>query len=246
MMLAGSVRPQWADHPVLRSLQWMNRDAACLCRGDEPAVVARKREALLVAPKRLHRREVQGIERAHRDREGLQRPLEVRRQHRDQADPLDQRLGRATPDIVRRGGVQTGPDLVFEQAARYEPLGPKGAWRQTFLVEEQRQRDRAVEIDQRSSRSRAIASSSSAEVITGFGRGGGPDAVGRVIEPSRTIRAITGSDSQSRWSTVGGRSSATTRSRSVTSTVSPASARRTYSLSLFLRTLRPTERMAER
>ena len=44
---------------------------------------------------------------------------------------------------------------------------------------------------------------------------------------------------------VGGRSSATTLSRSVTSTVSPVATRRMYSDSLFLRILRPTVRIPE-
>src|SRR5207237_2592143 len=44
----------------------------------------------------------------------------------------------------------------------------------------------------------------------------------------------------------GGTISATTRPRSVTTTVSPAAASRTYSLSLFFRTFSPTVRMVQK
>ena len=78
----------------------------------------------------------------------------------------------------------------------------------------------------------------------GLAPGGGPASAirGGVSQPSRTPRAINSSSGRFRLPR-GGPISATTRSRSVTSTVSPAAAKRTYSLSLFFKTFRPTDRM---
>ncbi|MEO8604732.1 MAG: GTP-binding protein [bacterium] len=67
-----------------------------------------------------------------------------------------------------------------------------------------------------------------------------------VIAPLRTTSAKHASARMGLRCSRGGDGSATTRSRSVTNTVSPRAARRTYSLSLFLRTLRPTARTRER
>jgi hypothetical protein len=81
-------------------------------------------------------------------------------------------------------------------------------------------------------------------VMTGL-RGGGslPTSVGGASQPSRTASASSASTRSGLRPGRGGTISATTRSRSVTSTVSPPAARRTYSLSLFLRSFRPTERI---
>src|SRR5215471_2185821 len=65
---------------------------------------------------------------------------------------------------------------------------------------------------------------------------------GGVSQPSRTASASSASTRSGLRPGRGGTISATTRSRSVTSTVSPPAARRTYSLSLFLRSFRPTEK----
>jgi hypothetical protein len=76
--------------------------------------------------------------------------------------------------------------------------------------------------------------------VTGFLGGVPPGPIsGGVRHPLRTKSANMASSTASLRPGVGGMSSATTRSRSVISTVSPLAARRTYSLNLFLRTLRP-------
>ena len=67
-----------------------------------------------------------------------------------------------------------------------------------------------------------------------FGGQSGPRMAG-LTQPSRMPRSITDSGSAR-----GGTISATGRPRSVTTTLSPEAASRTYSLSLFLRVLRPT------
>jgi len=70
-----------------------------------------------------------------------------------------------------------------------------------------------------------------------------PDLNGGVIQPWRKASSKSASESIGLREGLGGPISATTRSRSVTKTVSPPAASRTYSLSLFLSVLRPTERI---
>src|SRR5262249_21110232 len=141
-------------------------------------------------------------------------------------------------------GVNAVPDLVFEETARYQRRLPDGFWRRAILDQEMRQRDRRIEVDHRSSRSCFRSCMSCRSVMTGL-RGGEPPPVsaGGVSHPSRTPSASNASATNGLRPAWGGTISATTRSRSVTRTVSPLAARRTYSLSLFLSTFRPTERM---
>ena len=86
---------------------------------------------------------------------------------------------------------------------------------------------------------------SSLRLMIGGGLGGGPEngLRGGVRMPSRTMAASFASASIGLRSGRGGPSSATTRSRFVTRTVSPAAAMRTYSLSLLFSVLRPTDLM---
>src|ERR1700694_4412214 len=105
---------------------------------------------------------------------------------------------------------------------------------------------RAIEIDHRSARSRCRLLRSSSIVITGVRWGGPrPTEIGGVIQPCRKASINRASASSGLRLGLGGPISATTRSRSVTRTVSPPAASRTYSLSLFLRVLRPTERITQ-
>ena len=89
----------------------------------------------------------------------------------------------------------------------------------------------------------------SSKLMIGFGSGNGrdPGAMARGVRmPSLTISANSGSASLGLRSVRGGPSSATTRSRFVTSTVSPAAAMRTYALSLLLSLLMPTDLMGRK
>src|SRR6266852_3221786 len=98
-----------------------------------------------------------------------------------------------------------------------------------------RQSHRAIEVDHRSARSRCRLLLSSSIVITGLRWGGSrPTEIGGVIQPCRKASINRASDSSGLRLGPGGPISATTRSRSVTRTVSPPAASRMYSLSLFL------------
>src|SRR6202453_859586 len=72
-----------------------------------------------------------------------------------------------------------------------------------------------------------------------------PTDIGAVIQPCRNASNNSASDRIELRAGLGGPISATTRSRSVTRTVSPPAASRIYSLNLFLSVLRPPERIIQ-
>ena len=129
---------------------------------------------------------------------------------------------------------------VDEPAGDQRLLPEAFRWRAVFR-QEMSERDRSIKVNQRSLRSCSSSFCSLRKEVTGL-RGGGVDAAsaGGVTQPLRTASDSNASDSTGLLVLSGGTSSATTRSRSVTRTVSPRSARRTYSLSLFFRTFKPT------
>ena len=137
--------------------------------------------------------------------------------------------------------MKPGPYLVFGQSARNELSVPQTFGRTSIFSQQLRQRDGGFDVDHRSARSRSSSSRMVASRATGC-RGTLPPGPisGGVNHPPRTNSASTASSTAWLRPCVGGISSATTRSRSVINTVSPPAARRTYSLSLFLRTLSPT------
>src|SRR5258708_8687024 len=137
--------------------------------------------------------------------------------------------------------MNTIQDFVLEKAAGGRFLLPhRFGWR--WLIHQELSNHRgAVQIDHRSSRSRSKSaiSCSNEYPLTGLRGGGEPSRIfAGVIQPSRTPRSST--DSTLSGSCRGGTISATTRLRSVITTVSPLAAKRTYSLRLFLRGFRPT------
>src|SRR5450759_3267950 len=146
-------------------------------------------------------------------------------------------------ELVR---VDTIPNLAFKKPAGHQLLIPEQVGREAIFRQQMCERHRAIEIDHRSARSRCISLRSSSIVITGLRAGGPrPTEIGGVIQPCRNASSNSASDSIELRAGLGGPISATTRSRSVTRTVSPPAASRTYSLSLFLSVLRPTERMTQ-
>src|SRR4029078_9459849 len=137
--------------------------------------------------------------------------------------------------------VNPGPNLILDEPAGNQRLLPQAVGRCTVFRQEVSERDRSIEINQRALRSCSSSFFSFRKDVTGL-RGGGVDAAsaGGVIQPLRTPSESKASASSGLLVVSGGTISATTRSRSVTRTVSPPSARRIYSLSLFFTTFRPT------
>src|SRR6266508_5698079 len=182
------------------------------------------------------------VERPHRHRERFERPRQDRRRQLQEGQAGQQLVHVLAVGRGQAHRVDPRPYLVLEQAA-----GHKGSRRperdrgMPILREQLGQGDRCVDVDQRSARSYSSSFRTELKVATGR-RGGGPSRSirGGVTNPSRTAWASRALDAMAPRPSLGGPSSATTRSRSVTRTVSPAAAIRTYSLSLFFSTFNPT------
>src|SRR5450759_3579506 len=184
------------------------------------------------------------VERPNGSRKGFEGAFQHRRDQLNDREPGEQGAGVLAVGSAKASGVEPGPDLVLDEAAGHERLRPQPGGGDPVLGEELCERHRRVQVDHRASRSPRRSSSNSArDMIGALGGALVSGASGGVSHPLRTASARSASDSNSLRPACGGASSATTRSRSVTSTVSPPDARRTYSLSLFLITLRPTARM---
>ena len=186
---------------------------------------------------------MQSVERADRGRQWLQGP----RQHRHRSS-----RNSSMPVSSVRAGPLCGAGRIRRRAAPLQTsyssnrletnFSSKTAWAENEAPNSNRgERDRAVD-----DRSPAVF-----PVLVQIGhklfereprhrlasrrpvRAAAPRAL---IQPSRTPRSMTGYGG----SACGGTISATARPRSVMTTVSPAAASRTYSLSLFLGFYRPT------
>jgi hypothetical protein len=179
--------------------------------------------------------------------EGLQRSREHWQRKLNKCDAVQQGtcLVRMRPGEI--APVDAGPNFIFEEPAGNQRLLPELLGRRLVFRENMCQSDRSIEIDQRSLRSSASWRLSSRNDVTGLRGGGVADvSAGGVIQPCLTASASSASASTGLRVFSGGTIWATTRSRSVTRTVSPRSARRTYSLSLFFRTFNPTAFMSSR
>src|SRR2546427_1451535 len=208
---------------------------------NEAVVIAGERHGLSLLPEKIHRCQMKGIQRSHRLWKGLQRPRQHGRSELDQGQATQQCahfVGVGSRQFAR---MYSSPNLVLDKPAGDQGFAPEVfRWRAVFR-QEMRQRNRSIEVNQRSLRSCSSSFCSLRKVVTGL-RGGGVDAAsaGGVTQPLRTASDSKASASTGLLVLSGGTSSATTRSRSVTSTVSPRSARRTHSLSLFFRTFETT------
>src|SRR6185503_11390171 len=169
-----------------------------------------------------HRGEVQCIEGTNRHRKRLDRACDHERAQLEQCNGTDQYpypVGMRSPEAAR---MDSRPDLVLEEPARYERFLPEGERGNSCFSQEMSERHRRVEIRHRSSRSRASSASRSSVGATGFRGGTVPRGVSAgLTTPSRTRAARWPSDRRSARVADGGVISATTRSRSVTKTVSP-------------------------
>jgi putative ABC transport system substrate-binding protein len=207
----------------------------------QPLVIAGKNDGLSLAAEKFHRSQMKSVQSSNWLGKRFQRSNEHGWSHLDEREATQQRarfVGVRSRQFAR---VNPSPDLILDEPAGDERLLPESFRRLAVFRQEMSEGNRGVEINQRSLRSCSISFSSLRKDITGL-RGGGPDAAsaGGVIQPLRTASESRASASTGLLVLSGGTSSATTRSRSVTNTVSPCSARRTYSLSLFFRTFKPT------
>ena len=207
----------------------------------QPLIIAGEGDGLSLAAEKFHRSQMKSVQRSYRFGKRFQRSNEHGRSHLDQREATQQCsrfVGVRSRQLSR---VNPSPDLVLNKSAGDERLLPEAFGRRAVFRQKMSEGNRGVEINQRSLRSRSSSFFSLRKEVTGL-RGGGVDPVsaGGVIQPLRTASDSKASANTGLLVVSGGTISATTRSRSVTNTVSPCSARRTYSLSLFFRTFKPT------
>ena len=223
----------------------VDRKPQSASRVDQAAVIAGEADALSLPAKKVHGCQVECVQGPDGLGEGFQRSSEHRWGKFNHGNSAQQRTHLATVRAAKFARMDAGPDLVLKKTAGDQRLLPEAFRRRAIFSKKMRERHRSVEVDQRSLRSCSSSRFSSRKDITGL-RGGTPvdGNVGGVIHPCRMASASKASASRGLLLLSGGTISATTRSRSVTSTVSPRSAKRTYSLSLFFRTFNPTALMA--
>src|SRR5271170_4857879 len=185
-----------------------------------------------------------GVQCPHRNGKRLQGAGQHGSNHLDHRNSADQIAYGLSMRILQPLRIDAIPNLAFKKPAGHQLQVPELIRWESIFCQQMCERHRTIEIDHRSARSRCRLLRSSSIVITGL-RAGGPRPIesGGVIQPWRKASNNRASDSTELRVGLGGPISATTRSRSVTRTVSPPAASRTYSLSLFLSVLRPTERM---
>jgi hypothetical protein len=228
--------------PTAKSLEFVDLKAKSARASDEPVVIAGERYGLPLLLEKVHRRQMERIQSSRGFGKGLQGPRQHRRSELDQGQATQESAHFVRMRSRQFTRVYPSPNLVLDEPARNQGLSPQALRRCAVFRQQMRQRNRSIEIDQRSSRSCSSSFCKLRKDVTGL-RGGGSEAAsaGGVIQPLRTASESKASASTGLLVLSGGTSSATTRSRSVTSTVSPRSARRTYSLSLFFRTFKPTD-----
>src|SRR5215470_11514703 len=219
---------------VVRS-DFVNRKAKGAGAIRKAGVIAGEGDRLSLISKKIHRRQMKRIQVSYRLGERFQRSREHGRSELYERAHFIRMRSRQFPRM------NSGPNLIPDEPAGNERLSPQPVRRSAVFREPMRQRNRSVQVNQRSLRSCSSSFCSFRKEETGL-RGGGMDAAsaGGVIQPLRTASESKASASSGLLVLSGGTISATTRSRSVTKTVSPRSASRTYSLSLFFRTLSPT------
>jgi len=222
-------------------LELVERESKGAGAANEPVVITCERYGLTLHSKKFRRRQMKRVQGSYRLREGFQRSCEYGRSEFYQGQATQQRANFVGVRSRQFARVNPGPNLILDEPAGNQRLLPQAVGRCTVFRQEVSERDRSIEINQRSLRSCSSSFFSFRKDVTGL-RGGGVDAAsaGGVIQPLRTASDSKASASTGLLVVSGGTISATTRSRSVTRTVSPPSARRIYSLSLFFRTFKPT------
>ncbi len=229
---AGPREPCVPGHRTARGAAWSNTVAALspipetfqIEQGDiqgagnagHPAVVAGKRNFLARCPQVFARSKMERIERAHwvGFRKGLKGSFQHRWNQFQERNTCDELPRRSAMRIGQAPRVQPVPDLILKQPTGDQRLVPERCRRASVLGQEVGKRDRRIQIDQRSLRSRSSSSRRSRNGATGSAAGGAPPVTtaGGVSHPCRTASARTASARIGLRASPGGRSSATTRS----------------------------------
>ncbi len=165
-----------------------------------------------------------------------------------QRDPSNDCARRLAVRVRKPARVQRRSYLVFEAPAGDQCSAPEGSRGPAVPGQQPGLRDGRIEIDHRSRRLSSRSARTSSRLATGAGLGGAPDpaSAGGASTPDRTASVRKASAGTGLRLSRNGPNSATTRSRSVTSMVSPEAASRTYSLKRLFSALIPIDLMRQK
>lgn len=184
------------------------------------------------------------IHRSNWNWKGFEGTLQHRRHEFQQRHSGEQLPSLLTVAIAELKSVYPHKSFVLDQATAHQWFFPHPRRWFGVLCQTLGQENRGVEVDQGSDRSASSPERISSRVMTPGAVGNGPAPIKAGCKnPLRTASARKASATKGARVSRGGTSSATTRSRSEIKIVSPPAARRTYSLNLFLRTFKPTDRI---
>ena len=164
-------------------LELVERESKGAGAANEPVVITCERYGLTLHSKKFRRRQMKRVQGSYRLREGFQRSCEYGRSEFYQGQATQQRANFVGVRSRQFAHVNPGPNLILDEPAGNQRLLPQAVGRCTVFRQEVSERDRSIEINQRSLRSCSSSFFSFRKDVTGL-RGGGVDAAsaGGVIQ----------------------------------------------------------------
>ena len=164
-------------------LELVERESKGAGAANEPVVITCERYGLTLHSKKFRRRQMKRVQGSYRLREGFQRSCEYGRSEFYQGQATQQRANFVGVRSRQFARVNPGPNLILDEPAGNQRLLPQAVGRCTVFRQEVSERDRSIEINQRSLRSCSSSFFSFRKDVTGL-RGGGVDAAsaGGVIQ----------------------------------------------------------------
>jgi len=164
-------------------LELVERESKGAGAANEPVVITCERYGLTLHSKKFRRRQMKRVQGSYRLREGFQRSCEYGRSEFYQGQATQQRANFVGVRSRQFARVNPGPNLILDEPAGNQRLLPQAVGRCTVFRQEVSERDRSIEINQRSLRSCSSSFFSLRKDVTGL-RGGGVDAAsaGGVIQ----------------------------------------------------------------
>jgi len=164
-------------------LELVERESKGAGAANEPVVITCERYGLTLHSKKFRRRQMKRVQGSYRLREGFQRSCEYGRSEFYQGQATQQRANFVGVRSRQFARVNPGPNLILDEPAGNQRLLPQAVGRCTVFRQEVSERDRGIEINQRSLRSCSSSFFSFRKDVTGL-RGGGVDAAsaGGVIQ----------------------------------------------------------------
>src|SRR5919106_1920733 len=135
---------------------------------NEPVVIAGERYGLSLLLEKVNRRQMKGIQHSNRLWKGLQCPRQHGRSELYQRQPTEQRADFIRVRSRQFARVNSRPNLVLDQPARDQRFLPEAFRWGAVFGQKMRQRDRSIEINQRSLRSCSSSFWTLRKEVTGF------------------------------------------------------------------------------